>query len=106
MTTPIRMKRKTADVPSEARTPKRPITVLPGTNWVCERRNEDGTITVLPLIGWEIVDGEPHPLPRSLGAEWLVRPMAEGDERQIRTSAARLRPEKTTPNLGNWSFYR
>jgi hypothetical protein len=78
------------------------MVVLPGTNWVCEKRDENGTITVAPLIGWQVIDGEVYPLPRSLGAEWTVRPMCDGDDRLLRTSAARLRPNDNTQR----NYYR
>ena len=103
---PLRIKRNAPVVPSDApktETGREPLTVLPGANFVCEHRSENGEITVMPLIGWEVVNGEVHPLPRSMGAGWIVRPMADGDDRLMRTTAARLRP--TTPNnslKGSW----
>ena len=69
--------------------------VLPGTGFIIERRESDGTLTVMPLVGWQVVDGEVYPLPRSLGAEWLVRAVTEGDERHLRTTASRMRPTNT-----------
>ena len=92
-----RMYREAPVVPSNgtesANRPDVPV-VIPGTNYVAELKGSDG-LTVVPLVAWEVIDGELFPLPRSLGDDWLVRPMANDDERRIRTTAARMRP--TTP---------
>jgi len=58
---------------------------------------------VLPLIAWQILDGECYPLPRSLGADTIVRPLMEGDERLIQniggaaTTATEDEPERLEP---------
>ena len=79
--------------------------LLSGDNWVVERTDENNVRTVLPLIGWQVVDGEVYPLPRSLGPEWTVRPVTEGDDRLIRNTAARLRtPPTNTQN--HWNPWR
>lgn len=96
-------------VPSNAPgTPPKPssqFAVLPGDNWVVERTDEHNLRTVLPLVGWQVIDGEVYPLPRSLGAEWIVRPVTEGDDRLIRNTAAQLRP-KTTNQQSDWNRWR
>jgi hypothetical protein len=52
--------------------------VLPGTGWVCEQRGADGVLSVIPLVGWFVDHNhECHPLPRSLGTEWLA-PLPHG----------------------------
>ena len=79
--------------------------VLPANSWVAERTDENGVRSVLPLIGWQVIDGEVYPLPRSLGVEWIIRPQMEGDDRMIRTTAARLRPQTTNQQNG-WNQWR
>ncbi len=78
--------------------------VISGTGFVTEHTAADGTRTVLPLIAWQIVDGEVYPLPRSLSADTIVRPAIEGDDRLIRATAARMRPQKTNKN--DWNQWR
>jgi hypothetical protein len=79
--------------------------VIPANSWVAERSDEHGTRSVLPLIGWQVIDGEVYPLPRSLGADWIVRPALEGDDRLIRTTAARMRPQPTNQQT-DWNPWR
>jgi hypothetical protein len=79
--------------------------VISGAGWVTERTNEDGTKTVLPLVGWQVIEGELYALPRSLGADIVVRPMVESDATAIRTSAMRLRPQKTN-QTDSWNQWR
>jgi hypothetical protein len=80
-------------------------TVLPAANWVAERTDEHGTRSVLPLVGWQVIDGEVYPLPRSLGVDWIIRPALEGDDRLIRTTAARMRPQATNQQT-DWNPWR
>lgn len=78
--------------------------VLPAKSWVTEHTDEHGNRTVLPLIGWFVTDaGEVYPLPRSLGDDWIVRPVMEGDDRLIRTCAGRMRPNTYSQT---WSYYK
>jgi hypothetical protein len=68
---------------------------LPGNSWVIEKRADDGTLTILPLVGWLVTDdGELLPLPRSLDASWITRPRTPDDDRVIASSAARMRPKQ------------
>lgn len=69
--------------------------IIPANSWVCEKREEDGTVTVMPLCGWLVTDDlEVQPIP-GLGPEWIVRPLSQNDERLIRLSASRLRLRAT-----------
>jgi hypothetical protein len=76
-------------------------TVLPGTGWVCERTDEQGVRSVLPLIGWIVNDdGTCQPLPLDLSPDYVVRPRMDSDGQTINATAGRLRPR---PNNQNWS---
>ena len=91
-----------ARMPQEA---TKPASVVPGTGWVCERTDENGVRSVLPLIAWEIVDHEVYPLPRSMRADWLVRPMVESDAAAMSTTASRMRSQPTN-RTNNWNQWR
>ena len=68
-----------------------PLTVLPGDGYVAERLDENGVRTVLPLAGWIVSpDGELLPLPRSMGADWVIRPATANDPGLISTTASRM----------------
>ena len=85
--------------------PSAPVPVLVVAQaWVAERVEDDGSKTVLPLPAWEFVDGDLLPLPRSLRTGWVVRPATEGDDRLIRNTAARMRPDTKTNN--DWNRWR
>ncbi len=67
------------------------IATLPGTGYVAERVNDDGSRTVLDLVGWAVDEaGEVWPLPRSLDGHFTVRPQVEGDAAAIRKTGVGL----------------
>lgn len=82
----------------EFKSPSRPrvlanrIAIIPATDRVTER-TQDGVRTVLPLVAWIVTaEGELRPLPLSLGEEWIVRPRTADDDRLLKNSGSRLRP--------------
>lgn len=80
--------------------------VIPANSWVAERSEEDGSKTLLPLPAWELVDGDLLPLPHSLREGWVIRPAMEGDDRAIRNTSARMRPNNANAQPSAWQQWR
>jgi hypothetical protein len=61
---------------------------LPGDGWVTEARTADGSLVVLPLVGWQVIGCECYPQPRSLDPT-TIRPHRRDDKRLMVVTQAR-----------------